>query len=436
MGKNFAINSNYKLRKHSIRLADIAVSLMLFFNYFFKTDYLALIATILACLLVLSAELTRVPSLAVYFSLFSYITTFSGYNIYIFIVISTVLRIVLVSANKLKTIAMIFLLYFATHLISSIGTTLKFGDYIPFFAILSLCTVTIVYKVGGKRDVYVAFLIGHVISSIMGMFKAKTRLGEVLITNMASINNWKDTFRFSGLTYDANFYSVLSVIAMCILVFDYQSVFKKGTIHIVLIIATFAFGIMTLSKSLFLCYCMIILVSLFCSNSAIKKKILPISVFMIIAYMTFKGQIFSMINAYSVRFSGIENADDLTTGRSTLWVIYFNAIISSVKILFIGAGIHGELLSIKAAHNIYLEIIYKFGIIGLLVDIGYLLYSMKKIKKTKKTRFSDAFCVSLLATLLFNLSAYTFSTLWTCLFIIIVMIRDGDEYDIGNSTCI
>lgn len=61
---------------------------------------------------------------------------------------------------------------------------------------------------------------------------------------------------------------------------------------------------------------------------------------------------------------------ELTTGRSILLEMYGREIISSPDILLFGNGMSAQLLK-KGTHNLFLEIQYYVGLIGLIL---YLLY--------------------------------------------------------------
>ena len=136
------------------------------------------------------------------------------------------------------------------------------------------------------------------------------------------------------------------------------------------------------------------------------------------------------------RFIDINNPNSLLSGRVYLWKKYFNAIFSSFFGLLFGYGLYGKLLDDAAAHNTFLEIIYKFGIVGFIVNIIYYYFCVSQIPKTKKYYLKDWAVSMIFFAPLFNLSAYTFYSLWTCLFIIVIFIRDGvaENETINNSS--
>ena len=62
------------------------------------------------------------------------------------------------------------------------------------------------------------------------------------------------------------------------------------------------------------------------------------------------------------------NLDDLTTGRSDLYIRYIRAINESASSFFFGYGLDAEFLGLSP-HNLYLEILYYLGLGGLLLFI-------------------------------------------------------------------
>lgn len=418
--------------RYSIGFFEYLLSLLLFINYFFANDYISLLCSIFACASLFTVSRSKVLPLAVYYSFFAYLFCFSGYELYIFIAISFLIRAALESPKKVFSFAVISASYVAVHIFSSLNLSLKLGDFIPFAANLGLFAAVSMYKHKYREDVLNAFLGGYFISSILGLFKSQTRLTEHLEDDYLSLKEWHDTVRFAGLSYDANFYSILSIVVLLMLMFDYNTSFAKKRTRLYLLFCTIVFGILTFSRSLIICYILIFALSLISRNKNIRKKTQWVLLFCCFMLIVFGSQVITALGLIADRFSDISASNLMSSGRLYFWFGYLKNIFRSVNTLLIGAGVHGRLLSMVAAHNIFIELLYKFGTVGLLFDLFYLNMCSKAIPKTKARSIFDSFCILLLFLLLFNLSAYTFYSLWVCIFITIVMTKDGKD-DAVNS---
>lgn len=248
---------------------------------------------------------------------------------------------------------------------------------------------------------------------------------NVLKVDYVSIRSWQDTIRFAGLSYDPNFYTILSVVSLVLLVFYISFILKNNLFKLLLIFATLFMGLITFSKSVLICYSLVIIFSISLSRIKLNKSLL-LTVFLGLGILVFfRDQIYFIINIILSRFKDYDDLNSISTGRVTLWKEYCYEIFNSFTGSIFGYGLHGKLLS-RASHNTYLEIIYKFGLIGFIVNIMYFFSCMFYIPKSKKYYLKDWVFVILIIALLFNLSAYSFYSLWACLFIMIVYIRDGE----------
>ncbi len=428
-------NLKYKHNHNrSIGAFEFIISLLLFSNYFFASDYISLLCSIAVCVSMFTVSRSKVLPLAIYYSFFAYLFCFSGYELYIFIAISFLLRSALGSPKKVFSFVIISGAYVAVHIFSSLNSSLKLGDFIPFAANLGLYAAVSMYRHKYREDILNSFLGGYFVSSIMGLFKGQTRLTEHLEDDYLSLREWHDTVRFAGLSYDANFYSILSVVVLCMLMYDYNTSFSKRRTQLYLIFFTLVFGIITFSRSLIICYVLIFMLSLLSRNTNIRKKTQWVFLFFCVMLMVFGEQVLNSITLITDRFSDITTTNIMSSGRLYFWIGYMKNIFRSLNTLLIGAGVHGRLLSMVAAHNIFIELLYKFGTVGLIFDLFYVNMCAKAVPKRKTKSIFDSFCVLLMFLLLFNLSAYTFYSLWVCIFITIVMVKDGKDDAVDSNT--
>ena len=77
-----------------------------------------------------------------------------------------------------------------------------------------------------------------------------------------------------------------------------------------------------------------------------------------------------IVNVFILRFSDISNFNELTTGRDALWNTYWDIIINySVFSLLFGQEM---MKGLKAEHNTYIELFFRFGVIGCIDDILFI----------------------------------------------------------------
>ena len=188
--------------------------------------------------------------------------------------------------------------------------------------------------------------------------------------------------RFKGLFADPNFYmTMLTVgIALVLKLKDSNRVGKRYFFF--MLIALSLFGVLTYSKTFFLMF--ILLVGIYVVWQYWNRRIfrgLAITFLAVVAMIL----IFTMENSpFAVvltRFREGKTLSDFTTNRSDVYLLYVREITSSLEGFFFGKGLAAEGLSFDP-HNVYLEITYYIGIVGLLLFVGFYV-SMVGIAKGK-----------------------------------------------------
>ena len=202
--------------------------------------------------------------------------------------------------------------------------------------------------------------------------------------------------RLKLLTGNENSLAIYCSIALSIYISNILT--KKDHLikNIILGLATLSFGISTKSKC-FLIVCCFIMVYLFLMlivKYKLKsfKFIIPAIVLFVIFSLIFDGAIDATINRFVIRVDDKLSLSALTTGRSTLWTMYFNEITSSIRKLLLGVGLFSERLVRIGPHNLFIHLLYRMGLIGIFL-LGLLCYfyyqaakgTRKSLKPTLKT---------------------------------------------------
>lgn len=402
----------------------ICIASVLFFNYCLSNDILSLTATSVSCIYLLVCKREYYVPSAIFLTSYALLFRYGDYIIFIFVCLIILLRGLLLNYKKFALFIFISAIYVLFHLLSTFSNSVdtSIGDYIPLFSILCLLAVCMNYNPQSKGDCIKHFLLGFFSSSIFGFWVKETRLNTILSMDYVSVTSSQNTIRFSGLSYDCNFYVLSAILVLYFLLFEDKYIFdgeKKITWYIMFVI-TSALGILTFSKSFILMFMILLAFAVFFSSKTIKKKFLLFVPISIIFILVMNNSLSALLNIILSRFDNAVTLDDLTTGRVNLWTIYTDKIFEDVSTFSIGYGIRG--IDMKAAHNTYLEIISKFGLLGLLVDIIYLYVSNKVLSYNKDyTNTRNYFvCAILYLMLLFNLSAYTFYGLWVIIFFVLI----------------
>lgn len=236
-----------------------------------------------------------------------------------------------------------------------------------------------------------------------------------LATSQTLIVSGKLNTRFAGTDIDPNYYSIQVLIAIsCLLVYIYYS--KGVKINSILLAVVLSFlGLLSLSKMYVISLLFLIIITI----ALISKKNLKsgLKFFSLILFCGAVAAFFSFdyfYNSFAQRFGGAgSNIDSLTTGRSTIWLMYLSEIFGNIKILFLGSGYGTRFLNDMMSHNIYLIAFYYMGVIGVLITLFYIL-SLREmfslLNKQKKIKFQllSVNSIPLLMLLFANISLDSF----------------------------
>lgn len=219
------------------------------------------------------------------------------------------------------------------------------------------------------------FVFATINSTFMNYLLKYTEISTVLV-------NGRIFYRCSGLDYDPNYYSVLCLI------FSWSAIIinsKKRFFVSVLSILCLLIGLLSLSKM----YLITVIISIFLyvlltERNTKKFKTITFLLILLLAFYRLFGDV--VINIFQTRLKNVNNMNDFTTGRSDIWKLYINYLIANPIIILFGNGMNGNTLLGHAAHNSFITGIYKFGILGLVLMIGYYKSVFNLIKNSNKPK--------------------------------------------------
>ena len=225
--------------------------------------------------------------------------------------------------------------------------------------------------------------------------------------------------RLKLMTYHQNMLSSFCLVSIAYLIYKLFNKIGNMIINIALITVFLVLGLLTLSKA----FAVVIAIYLFyifvCTFKAYKKQatkiLLPIIgivlIFAIVGH-NFISRIVDRLFAYYESGTIIQN---ITTGRSTIWQLYINALTSSCTSLLFGRGLFAAQLKEIGIHSSYLFLLYRLGIVGVLLLVGLCFAYIKEGNIKFKLSFKNA--LPLLSYLLISLEEMILSE--RCFFILI-----------------
>lgn len=226
------------------------------------------------------------------------------------------------------------------------------------------------------------FIWGLISSSILGIFK------EDIPSLLAYYNDMnyeyiegEITLRFSGLFNDPNYYSIALISAMVLLIFlkKYRNYSNKK--FYLFFVPLSIMGLLTYSKSFILIYACVLMLEVILNlrGQHRMQSIAEICVIVLLFVVVFLGEV-DIINKIISRFT---NNQGLTTGRADVWEKYWAVIELKESYKWFGLGLDAPYVDGRAAHNLYVEIIYYSGYIGLaifMISWGVIVFSSHKNK--------------------------------------------------------
>lgn len=204
------------------------------------------------------------------------------------------------------------------------------------------------------------------------------------IRGQESIAIWGTSItRFSALIKDPNYYMTLLVAGMAALC-KLKETGRVGVLGFwVQILAMTAFGILTYSKTFFVM--MIFLGGMYILWQFWSKKVFKGMVFIVLGIAVGAYFLLSENSPFAIvleRLTSSSSLSAITTGRSDLYIRYWNVIAKSAGNFLLGLGLSAPVLG-KGTHMLYLELIYYVGLVGLVLVFGFFISLAQDLQKNK-----------------------------------------------------
>lgn len=247
-----------------------------------------------------------------------------------------------------------------------------------------LCIVLPAQDQESARRTIKLFCIGVVLSSAYALiFRNTWQLRAILGTEDEAI--WGTGIRrFYGFYRDPNYYMTLLILGLSVLS-KLKNCNLIGTgMFLTLGAAMIIFGILTYSKMFlltFILFSVIYIIWRFRDRKYFWGITLAIgALFSINIVLSLEIDVLEILLD---RLRNATNISDLTTGRTDVYVLYMAEILDNMGTFLFGVGLNNEGLY-KDAHNLYLELVYYIGVLGLILMLLF-MGSMIRVMQRKTT---------------------------------------------------
>lgn len=215
------------------------------------------------------------------------------------------------------------------------------------------------------------FCMGLVFSSVYALLLRNSwQLRQIIGPESPAI--WgTGIMRFRGLIQDPNYYMTMVVVALGLLLKLRDCRHISLLTFWLLSVPTAAFGILTYSKTFLLVAVLLVgfyILWQFGSRKLIWGCVLTgLAVAGLGVLILWEG---SPLAVVLTRLSSSGSISELTTGRTEVYADYLQIVFRDVPGFLFGQGLGADGL-VKDPHNLYLEILYYLGAVGLILYTGF-----------------------------------------------------------------
>ena len=228
------------------------------------------------------------------------------------------------------------------------------------------------------------YSVGLILSSLLGIFKEVIPGLNTFYKDMNyEFIDGVEMIRFSGIFNDPNFFSVAVIAAIVSIIYAKRYLRYSNIKSYILLTVFSALGLFTYSKSFIIMLAAALLLEIIINWNTQNKLQTIVELFIIVILIT-SGSL-AVLDRLLSRFEGTE----LLTGRESIWNAYWEVIESKSRYWWFGLGLDAPYV-IKSSHNLYIEVIYYSGVVGLVLYVlGWLRIVLSEHKnKIRLLNFS------------------------------------------------
>lgn len=249
---------------------------------------------------------------------------------------------------------------------------MNFADFALCFGQLFLLRILLPEQDAhsAKRTIK-AFSLALILTSVYALiFRENSRIVAIRGTEAPAFFG-SSIIRFYGLFKDPNYFSLLLITSVAGMMKLKDSKAIGWPFFLVGSGLLIVFGILTISKTFFLMLLLLIVLYLvwqFWNKKILRGVFMTGGVALAVAALLLSDN--SPFATVLDRITSATNLDELTTGRSDVFGAYLSAITENVWTILFGLGLGASRLGLDP-HNLYIEITYYLGLVGLGLMVAY-----------------------------------------------------------------
>lgn len=299
--------------------------------------------------------------------------------IYVLLVVGVVL---IIKTASFASTPFFLIMFFAVYTFWGMGNNFTIVIKMVMGMLLFLVFVKKIKPSDFKNHI-LSFALGMLGSSCIGLFKGKGLPLDMFFNDMNTIYiDGVQSYRFSGLYLDPNYYSVSVVFALTLCTLLFINGDGNRVMLGLIISALTVFGFISYSKMFLIVVIIAILIFVIGAVKPPRRLIITLITFFIGGIILLNwmknGDYLSVM---SERLFG----EEISSGRFEIWTSYLHYIKNSPITLLLGDGLKAEYLEVGGPHNTAIETVYFIGLLGgllfLFILITIFLYRKIKMKR-------------------------------------------------------
>jgi len=263
------------------------------------------------------------------------------------------------------------LLFAQTLIVKTVTDDPIDNGYILFFLCMFLFPLIASEK--EKEYDFFTLMLFFTLGIVTAALSAKQLVVFPTISRYITVDSYSSLTRLSGFYGDPNFYAAHITAALSgvmVLLLHEHTLLRKIVLYVSLIVLVYC-GLLSVSKTfilIFICVTLLWIIEILFRKGRISSKLMLLLALLIGTIFVLSSVLFTdLIDMMIGRFFG-SNAgstiSDFTTGRTDLWMVYLREFEAKPMVLLFGRGFTDDLVGNYSSHNIVIQSIYQFGLVG------------------------------------------------------------------------
>ncbi|MBO5702763.1 MAG: hypothetical protein J6S71_10020 [Clostridia bacterium] len=360
-----------------------------------NTVGLTLIFILFGVLIVLATAKDMAIPLLIFFLPWSPLIKFApGSTSMYTISLVAVLMIFLLRSSKKFAVMHIFpaaLLFVLTIIVKTVTDSPIDGSYILFLMCMILFPLATNEK--GRRYDFYMLVVFFSLGIITAALSARWLVIFPNIARYIDVIEYSSLTRLSGYYGDPNFYSAHITAAIggaILLLLNETKIIRKIVVYLMIAVLLYC-GFLSVSKSfalILVCMLLLWVIEVLFKRGRLSSKVTMLLALLIGGVYILTSILFTdLLDMMMERFVGAGSSlSELTTRRSDLWINYLRMFEENPLVLLFGKGYTEDLVNGRGSHNIVIQMVYQFGLVGTLLTLVWFYEYCKIVLRTVRLK--------------------------------------------------